>query len=230
MTPRRYFPSPTDSSAAGSCRIGPFDVRSSRHVCGGSAQSAVGRTLRDGWQLSGWLRSRVTSALTAAAHLADEIALGSSLVGAGQPAAGSLEARATLSDKVPEIVMPPTLAGIRDLLIHMATTTQEREVGSTLTARDHPCGMTVTFGYQTRQRVGAGHDRGGRALGWRKADFSTGSQDRVGRCRTRGASSSLHLPEPVPVRTGVSCPHLAGHACVRFPRRLPHDFATRYEC
>ena len=64
-----------------------------------------------------------------------------------QSVAMSLEVLAKLlSSRMPVIGMPPPHGGIQDLLIHMSTAAQEREVGGTLITCEHPRGLAATSG------------------------------------------------------------------------------------
>ncbi len=169
--------------------------------------------------------------------------------------AGCMKALATLSERVPEIVLPPARAPavdnrprqleaglpepetvpshparIRDLGIITVANAADRAVWNTLIGCEHPHGMTTFAGCQLRYLVGSAHGWLG-AAGFSAAALRVSARDVWIGWDDAGRRDHLHRVVCLSrflIRPSVRCPHLASHVLGRILRRLPHDFGERY--
>ncbi len=168
---------------------------------------------------------------------------------AGRPQlAGCMKALATLSDRVPDIVLPPPRApavnnrprqldcdvpapvGVADLHVQLIDRSPDRAVWNTLIGREHPHGMTTFAGCQLRYLVGSAHGWLG-AAGFSAAALRVAARDRWIGWDDAGRRGHLHRVICLSrflIRPAVRIPHFASHVLGRILRRVPHDFEARY--
>ena len=220
------------------------------------SQSQISRTLRDEAAVariaSILSQERFDSRSALGRRICEEFSFADAR---GRPQlAGCMKALGALTERVPDIVLPPPKASavdrrprllksdvpepegvpahptrILDLGVAAVADAADRVLWNTLIAREHPHGTTFA-GCQVRYLVGSAHGWLG-AAGFAAAALRAAARD--GWIGWDDAGRRGHLQRVVClsrllIRPSVRCPHSASHVLDRILRRLPGDFEERY--